>query len=142
MSREVIESELRLFRHNVKQLMYFEDKLHEVALLLEGDSIKSPPIVSKDESKYQKGTFIYKNQITSLMLQEEQLIKEREYYLTAVNKVAKYLQLLDPEEVDIVECRHYEKLKVIEVAVKLNYDERQVYRKLDKIFEKLKDVMF
>lgn len=135
--RDVFESKLKMFRHNVNQMMYFEEKLHEVALLLEGDSIKSPPIVSKDESKYQKGTQIYNNRTTELMLQESYLIKRRDYYLTSVREIMNYLQQLDPEEVELVELRYYKKFEAHKVGKCLNYDKRTVYRKLDRVFKKL-----
>lgn len=131
-----LKSDLERFKFDVQRLCELEDKLVLINEKLSGNTLKSPSIKSKEEAFYQAGTPIYRNDIASLMYQEEQLIKSRDYYLYRVRKVATFLQTLSYDEVKLLEYRYWFGFSIRTISRATYTSKSSVCRNLDAIFEK------
>lgn len=131
-----LKSELESFKFSVNKLIELEDELQLIANELSGDTLRSPSIKSTEEAKYQKGTSIYKNNITELMYREERLTNSRNYYLYRVRKVAAFLQSLPEDDVQLLEYRYWHGFSIRTISQATYTSKSSVCRKLDAIFEK------
>lgn len=140
MNKQELKSDLEQFRHSVGKLMDLEDELTLVAMELNGDNLSSPRIKSKEEAKYKQGSRIYHNDIVDLMEREERLIKQRDYYLFRVKRVAILLQNLTDEEIELLEYRYWYNYPMLAIA---NFPSvatslGNLYKRYDAIFEKMR----
>lgn len=131
-----LKADLEQFRRSVNKLIELEDELALINEELNGNTLKSPEIKSKEESSYQKGTVIYKNNIIELMYREKHLISSRDYYLYRVKKVATLLQRLSEDEVQLLEYRYWHGFSIRTIAKLMYLSKSSVCRNLDSIFEK------
>ncbi len=130
-----LKSDLKQFKDNVFNLMDLEDKLAVVAMKLDGETVHSVRIKSLEEAKYQSGSRIYQNNITDLMLQEEQLIKKRDYYLYRVKKVETFLQSLKDEQLQLIEYRYWHGYSIRAIEELIPYSKSKIGRDIDKMIE-------
>lgn len=137
-SKQEIRSDLEQFKSSINKLMYLEDELSVIGMQLAGDTLRSPAIRSTEEVKYQRGTVIYRNNIVELMCQEEQLIRQRDYYLFRVRRVASFLQRLTDEEVKLLEYRYWDEYPMAAIAgfPSVSMSLGNLYKKFDQIYEK------
>lgn len=131
-----IRNDLELFEYNLKRLMDCEDRLHEINEELSG-KVSSPSIKSIEEAKYQSGTKIYRNNIAELMYEEEQLIKDRDYYLRRVKTVESFLQKLSDDEVYLLELKYWHRFSFKAMSKILYISIPAVYKKINSIFKKV-----
>lgn len=139
-SIEELKSDFEQFRRSVGKLQDLEDDLILISYELSGQNLRSPAIKSKDESKYINSRKPYRNDITELLDREEQLIRQRDYYLFRVNRVAKFLQVLTDEEVELLEYRYWYGYSIRTIADMVYMSPATLSRKFDSIFEKMKHV--
>lgn len=132
-----IELELKQFKGHYINLVKCENRLFDIARELSGDVYISPQFKSKDLAFYQNSPVIYKNNISELIAEEEELIKKRDYHLYAVKIVANYLQQLNQEEVNLVEMYYYKNFTQGEIAKKIFRSRSWVQLEIQKIIEKL-----
>ncbi len=132
-----IELELKQFKGHYINLVKCENRLFDIARELSGDVYISPQFKSKDLAFYQNSPVIYKNNISELIAEEEELIKKRDYHLYAFKIVANYLQQLNQNEVTLVEMYYYKNFTQDEIAKKIFRSRSWVQQELQKIIEKL-----
>lgn len=137
LNKEELKSDFEQFRRSVGKLMDLEDELALISIELRGNNLSSPRIKSKEEAKYKQGSRIYHNNIADLMEREEQLIKQRDYYLFRVKRVAAFLQVLTDEEVELLEYRYWYGYSLEEISEMYYYSRAGVYKKINTIFEKV-----
>lgn len=137
LNKDELKSDFEQFRRSVGKLMDLEDELALISIELRGNNLSSPRIKSKEEAKYKQGSRIYHNNIADLMEREEQLIRQRDYYLFRINRVAAFLQVLTDEEVELLEYRYWYGYSIRAIADMVYMSKSNVSKKLDAIFEKV-----
>lgn len=140
LNKEELKSDFEQFRRSVGKLMDLEDELALISIELRGNNLSSPRIKSKEEAKYKQGSRIYHNNIADLMEREEQLIRQRDYYLFRINRVAAFLQVLTDEEVELLEYRYWFNYPMLAIAdfPSVATSLGNLYKRYDAIFEKMR----
>lgn len=131
-----LECELKNFRENSLRLMYAQEYLEIISGRLNGSiqGVSIKPVI------YENAKDPYKDNKIELMYEEEEATKDRDFYLYAVNRIAKLLQKLSEEEVEILVLRYERNLPISAVAQVLNYKSVSwTYEKINQILNKMED---
>lgn len=132
-----LECELKNFHENCLRLMYAQEYLEIISGRLNGD-IQG---VSVKTVIYENAKDPYRDNKVELMYEEAEAMKERDYYLFAVHRVAKLLQKLSAEEVEILILRYEKNLPISAVAQALNYKSVSwTYKKINQILTKMEEM--
>lgn len=132
-----LECELKNFHENCLRLMYAQEYLEIISGRLNGD-IQG---VSVKTVIYENAKDPYRDNKVELMYEEAEAMKERDYYLFAVHRVAKLLQKLSAEEVEILILRYERNLSISTVAQALNYKSVSwTYEKINQILTKMEEM--
>lgn len=132
-----LECELKNFHENCLRLMYAQEYLEIISGRLNGD-IQG---VSAKAVIYENAKDPYRDNKVELMYEEAEAMKERDYYLFAVHRVAKLLQKLSAEEVEILILRYERNLSISTVAQALNYKSVSwTYEKINQILTKMEEM--
>lgn len=100
--RKVVDQEWRSLRPSSDKLLIVYEKLMDVTLQLNGVQ-SSPRIKSEAEAKYKKSDGpAAETNVVYLILYQESLIAEYARLEFRVNRMAKFLQSLDPEQVELL----------------------------------------
>lgn len=130
-----IDGKLKGIKFSANRAVEIWDRLQEISIELKG-TVRSPAIRSEEETKYQRGTHIYKCNLIELMNEEEQLSRQYQIYETELNDIQTFLRKLSDREIEILyqryECgRSFETIGYI-----LGYDHSVVQRKIKNILRK------
>ncbi|MEF9967671.1 MAG: hypothetical protein RR766_04085 [Longicatena sp.] len=136
MTEKEIDLILKSFKWHVKSYYDCIEKLNDIAEKLRCEP-SSPTIRSTEESKYQRGTQIYRNNIPELLDEEETTIKERNYHMYAMNKVHEMINGLDSNEMNILDDYYWHGISINAMASMYSYSNRNMYYKIQGIIEKI-----
>lgn len=130
--QSAFEGELYGFEYNTYKLLETWEKLEKIGQKLSG--LSSPRIKSEEEAKYKDPVRPAVDNIAELMTQEEEIRKQYDHYELVVNRVAKFLQSLTDEELDII-VKRYEQRRTLEDIAKGYYtSHRVILYKIKNIF--------
>ena len=128
------EGELYGFKYNAFKMIELWEQMEEIGARLR--NLSSPRIKSKEEAKYQNSLGPTVDNAIDLMMKEEDARREYDYYELSVNRVAKFLQKLDDEELDIVIKRYEQRRTLEDIARECYTSHKVIFYKKKKIFEK------
>jgi hypothetical protein len=131
-----LDLEFKMFNYNIQKMLETYENLLLVSYELNGNTLRSPAIRSEEEAKFQRGTIIYKNNITELVENESQLREKYEFHHYAVDRIVRILQNCNENEVKMLIERYESCYTIREMAMMYDYSKSQMFRKINKIFEK------
>lgn len=135
LSKQELKSDLEQFRNIIFKLSELEDRLIEISMKLNGETVHSIRFKTSEEAKYQRGSRNYRNDITDLMFQEEQLIKKRDYYLYRVKRVESFLQSLNDEQIELIELRYWYGYSIRAMEELIPYSKSKIGRDLNAMID-------
>jgi len=95
--------------------------------------VHSPPIMSSDEAKYQKGTRIYKNKVEYLLGEIATYEAQRDWFQATLDKYDRFMAGLKPEEKDLIFSKYEKQMSYEEIAVELFRARESVRRDIKNI---------
>ena len=133
---KALDLQFKMFVYNTQKMLETYEELLLIGYELNGSTIKSPCIRSEDEAKYQRGTVIYRNNISDLIYREEQIRNQYLFHHYAVDRIVKILQRCSPGEVQMLIERYESGYTIREMAMMYDYSKSQMFREINKILEK------
>lgn len=139
MEIEHMDIMLRSVNYHFYKMLEIGDRLEEISFKLSG-SVSSPIIRSKEESLYQSGTKVYRNNIAELMIKEEELASEMAVHSKELQKIGSLLDGLDFEELELLHNRYENQFTLATICI-IQYGDcitkQAIQKKLQKILFKL-----
>lgn len=132
-----IENDFKNFKYHFSKLMECEERCAEVVDNLRYGSVRSPSLSTPMGS-----SVCTNNKIIQLIHEEDEITKERDYHLYAVKKVAKWLTVLNDDEVELLELRYWFNYSIKVCASMTYHSKRTISRKLYAIYEKIQKQAF
>lgn len=100
--RKVVDQEFRSLRSSSDKLLITYERLIEVSAQLNGEQ-SSPRIKSEAEAKYKKSDGpAAETDVVDLIVYQDALVAEYVRLEFRINRMAKFLQALDPEQVELL----------------------------------------
>lgn len=130
-----IDGRLKGIEYASNRLVEIWERLVEIGEELNG-SPKSPKIKSEYEAMYQRGTFVYHNNLAELM-EEEQILREQySFYEKELADIQSFLKKLNDNEIELLYLRYERGLTFETIAYIKGYENQSIQKKIKKILAK------
>lgn len=135
-----VEGILNNLRYYRRQRDYADRQIRKYQAQLEQEKITggvhSPPIMSSDEAKYQKGTRIYKNKVEQLLGEIAANEAQRDYFQKTLDRYDAFMNRLDPAEKDLIFSKYERQMSYEEIATELFRARESIRREIRNILMK------
>lgn len=133
---EYADGLMRSLKYHCSMLVTLGERLDMLAWQLSG-TVSSPRIKSIEESKYQSGTQIYRNNIVELLEQEQEAMYAYREHERAWYRIAEFLQQLEEEDVRMLTLYYEYHLTYERIGDIMHMSRNSVRRRIRKCLMKL-----
>lgn len=131
---EQFKRECKSIDYYTKKILECNEKLEELDVMLNG--VSSPN--GKDEPKCENAVDPYKSNKLALIMQQDQIINERNECIRKINSVnAKMMKVLDPIDRQMIVELYIEKRNHQHVAENYHMNRQNMYKRINKVIEKI-----
>lgn len=135
-----VEGILNNLSYYRRQRDYADRQIKKYKALLDREKITggvhSPPIMSSDEAKYQKGTKIYKNKVEYLLGEIATYEAQRDWFQATLNRYDRFMSRLKPEEKDLIFSKYERQMSYEDIATELFRSRESIRRDIRNILMK------
>ena len=135
-----VEGILNNLSYYRRQRDYADRQIKKYKALLDREKITggvhSPPIMSSDEAKYQKGTKIYKNKVEYLLGEIATYEAQRDWFQATLNRYDRFMSGLKPEEKDLIFSKYERQMSYEDIATELFRSRESIRRDIRNILMK------
>ena len=135
-----VEGILNNLSYYRRQRDYADRQIKKFKALLDREKITggvhSPPIMSSDEAKYQKGTKIYKNKVEYLLGEIATYEAQRDWFQATLNRYDRFMSRLQPEEKDLIFSKYERQMSYEDIATELFRSRESIRRDIRNILMK------
>lgn len=135
-----VEGILNNLSYYRRQRDYADRQVKKFKALLDREKITggvhSPPIMSSEEAKYQKGTKIYKNKVEYLLGEIATYEAQREWFQATLSRYDRFMSRLKPEEKDLIFSKYERQMSYEDIATELFRSRESIRRDIRNILMK------
>lgn len=135
-----VEGILNNLSYYRRQRDYADRQIKKYKALLDREKITggvhSPPIMSSDEAKYQKGTKIYKNKVEYLLGEIATYEAQRDWFQETLNRYDRFMSGLKPEEKNLIFSKYERQMSYEDIATELFRSRESIRRDIRNILMK------
>lgn len=129
---EQFKRDLRSYTYHQKKAMEIDEKLEELSVKMQG--VSSP---STKEIILENACNPYGERKLELLMEEGELVKERNKHLAEIQRIDEALRLMEKEERDILIQVYIEKVRYEIVANKKNLSRAKLFRDINQSISNL-----